>query len=77
MVKGGRMTLEEGIYEVYHSFSAIDAVTAFRDKYGYLPDDVQRQGDVMLAGPVRKMEDYLTDQEINKLVAGTLKDEYE
>jgi hypothetical protein len=47
------MTLKEGIYEVYLSLSAIGAVTAFKEKYGYLPDDVQRQGDVVLAGPVK------------------------
>jgi hypothetical protein len=56
------MTLKEGIYEVYLSLSAIGAVMAFKEKYGYIPDDVQRQGDVMLAGPVNdpgRIPDYL------------------
>jgi hypothetical protein len=49
------MTLKEGIYELYTSLSAIGAVTAFKEKYSHLPDDVQRQGDVMLAGPVKQI----------------------
>jgi hypothetical protein len=56
------MTLKEGIYELYHSFSAIDAVMAFREKYGYTPNDVQRQGDVVLAGPVKPVGYYDVEQ---------------
>lgn len=46
------MTLQEGLYEVYLNLSAIGAVTYFKEKYGHIPDDVQRHGDVIIAGPV-------------------------
>jgi len=45
-----------GIYEVYIGKSKIEAVTAFREKYGYLPDDVQQQGIVVLTGPVKYLD---------------------
>jgi hypothetical protein len=49
-----------GIYEVYTSKSVIEAVTSFREKYGYLPDEVQRVEynaleSYVLAGPVKQI----------------------
>jgi len=42
----------EGIYEVYINKNVVEAKGLFERKYGYIPNDVQRQGDVMLAGPI-------------------------
>jgi len=47
------MTLKEGIYEVYTNKNVVEAKDLFEEKYGYTPNDVQRQGDVVLAGPVK------------------------
>ena len=56
------MTLKEGIYEVYTNKNVVEAKDLFEEKYGYTPNDVQRQGDVVLAGPVKPVGYYDVEQ---------------